>query len=406
MKKSYKILIADDSELSYRIVSEILEIVGIGFDITYVTNGLEALETTLKIMPDLILMDLIMPKMNGIDAVKKIRENPLTKDIPIFMLSSTENLEASFAAGANDYISKPFNKYELLIKVRSAFNLLNKLEEIKVQKVELEKKNHELIKQRDQIFEQKRDIIDDIKYSKRIQKAILPTEEATSSALKEYFVLDMPKSIVSGDFYWLGEIQGKKIVAVADCTGHGISGAFMTMAGIAFLNQIVSKKLSLSANEILFELRVLIMNLLKQKGEEGEASDGMDIALVIIDEQNKTIEFAGANNPFYLIKEGQLEIYKGDRMPIGIHLFFKRPFTNHLINYNEGDIIYLFSDGYADQFGGPKNKKYRYRQFQEYLYEIHRLPMPEQKERLMEEITNWKGKNEQVDDIIVLGFKL
>ncbi len=253
---------------------------------------------------------------------------------------------------------------------------------------------------------QKKDIVDDIRYSKRIQRAIFPTDEYIMETVSEHFILNMPRSIVSGDFYWAGRLNGKKVIALGDCTGHGISGAFMTMAGIAFLNEIMSKKIAQNANEILFELRRLVMKLLKQKGEQGEAADGLDISLAIIDENNKRIQFAGANNPFYLISNSKLIIYKGDRMPIGIHLNFGKPFTNHDIEIKKGDMIYLFTDGFADQFGGPRNKKFRYKQFQELLIEIHKLPMDKQKENLLRTITNWMGDNEQIDDIMLLGFRI
>jgi serine phosphatase RsbU (regulator of sigma subunit) len=224
--------------------------------------------------------------------------------------------------------------------------------------------------------------------------------------LSDHFMFNKPRSIVGGDFYWAGRLNDQKIIAVGDCTGHGISGAFMTMAGIAFLNEILSKKIAKNAAEILFELRKLVMNLLKHKGEHGEAADGMDISLIILDEKNKKLQFAGANNPFYIISNGELNAIKGDRMPIGIHLNFDKPFTNHNIDIHNDDMIYLFTDGFADQFGGPRNKKFRYRQFQDFLLEIHKMPLDKQNDKLSRKLTDWMGENEQVDDILILGFKI
>jgi CheY-like chemotaxis protein len=407
MKESeHKILIADDAEISYKIITEVLNVLGNKVTLFYAKNGKEACEQASRIIPDLIIMDVLMPVMNGIDAIKELRNNSLTADIPVIVLSATESLENAYNVGANDFISKPFNRHELLIKVRSALNLVHKIKEIKYQKSQLEKQHLEVIRQRDKITIQKKDIMDDIRYSVRIQKAIFPTDDFMDETLHQYFILNMPRNIVSGDFYWAGRINDMKIVAVGDCTGHGISGAFMTMAGIAFLNEIMSRNQNLQANEILFELRKLVMKLLKQKGELGEAADGLDISLAILDEKNERIQFAGANNPFYLIKNKELIIHKGDRMPIGIHLNFDKPFTNHPIDIKQGDMIYLFSDGYADQFGGPKNKKFRYKQFQELLLKIHNLPLDEQKEKLFRTITDWMGDNEQVDDILILGFRI
>lgn len=405
-KTKYKILVADDSELSYKIISEVLEILGSEVNLIYAKDGKEACEIAVKEIPDLIIMDILMPVMNGIDAILKIRKNHLVSDIPIIVLSATESLEKAYEAGANDFISKPFNRHELLIKVRSALSLVQKIKKIKNQKSELEKKHLEVTQQRDRIAMQKKDIVDDIQYSKRIQRAIFPTDDYISETIPKHFILNLPRNIVSGDFYWAGRLNNLSVIAVGDCTGHGISGAFMTMAGIAFLSEILSKNIANSANEILFELRKLVMKLLKQKGEEGEAADGLDISLVMIDEKHNKIQFAGANNPFYIIRNGDLEIIKGDRMPIGIHLNFEKPFTQHDIDVSKGDMIYLFTDGYADQFGGPRNKKFRYKNFQELLLEIHTKTMDEQKDQLLRTITDWMGNNEQVDDILILGFKI
>ncbi len=405
MNEEYKILIADDSELSLKIIREILEIVGSGVKLFYAEDGRKACEAALEIIPDLILMDVIMPEMNGIEAVKYLRSQDATFEIPIIVLSGTESLNSAYEAGANDFISKPFQKYELLIKVRSALNLVQKIKEIRNQKSELEKKHQEVIEQRDKISLQRKDIIDDIHYSKRIQSAILPNEQYLHKVIPQHFILNLPRNIVSGDFYWVGELEDKYIVAVADCTGHGISGAFMTMVGTAFLNEIVNSMTISNASEILFELRKLVMKLLKQKGEEGEAADGMDISLIILDKKNKSLQFAGANNPMYLIRNNELQIIKGDRMPIGIHLHFDKPFTDYQFDIHPGDMIYLFTDGYADQFGGPNNKKFRYKQFQELLMNIHKQQLKEQNKQLYRTITDWKGNNDQIDDILIMGIR-
>lgn len=403
------ILIADDSEISHRVITEVIKMSGANVKLFHAVDGKQACDMAEEILPDLILMDVIMPERNGIEAVKYLRDNECTANIPIIVLSATESLEPAYEAGANDFISKPFQRHELLIKVRSALHLVQTIKKIHSQKLELENKHKEVLSQRDQLIQHRKDILDDISYSKRIQKAILPGEEAMELAFKEYFILNLPRNIVSGDFYWLGELKDRKILAVADCTGHGVSGAFMTMAGTAFLNQILSSTSSYqvsTAAEILFELRELVMKLLKQKGEEGEASDGMDISLIMIEDNGKKLQFAGANNPLYIIHEGELNVVKGDRMPIGIHLNFNQPFTNHIIDIHSGDMLYMFTDGYADQFGGPHNKKFRYRQYQELLLSLYKWPLNKQKEALDRTMVDWMGKNDQVDDILVLGLRI
>jgi phosphoserine phosphatase RsbU/P len=402
----YKILIADDSKMAQKVVAETLNTVGDKNELYFAYDGIQACEMALEIIPDLIIMDVIMPERNGIEAVKYLRNKQKTTDIPIIVLSASESLESAYMSGANDFISKPFQNYELLIKVRSALNLVKKITEIRLQKTEIENKHNELLEKNNKVAQQRKDILDDIRYSKRIQKAIFPTNETLQELLSDFFILNMPRNIVSGDFYWAGKINNSHIIAVTDCTGHGISGAFMTMAGIAFLNEILNRRITSDAAGILYELRLLVMNLLKQKGEEGEAADGMDITLIIFDEDKKQLQFAGANNPLYIIRNGELFIHKGDRMPIGIHMNFDKPFTNQDIPLQKGDMIYMFTDGYADQFGGPKNKKFRYKQFQELLLEIHNKPLNKQNEVLSRTIVDWMGDNEQIDDILILGFKV
>jgi serine phosphatase RsbU (regulator of sigma subunit) len=234
----------------------------------------------------------------------------------------------------------------------------------------------------------------------------LPTDEVIQKALPKHFILDMPKSGVSADFLWIGELNGKDIIAVVDCTGHDISGAFMTMAGVAFLNRVLSIHDITRTDEILNELRELVMNLLKQREGEKNAEAGMDISLIMLDKERKTLQFSGANNPLYIVHEREMTIYKGDRMPIGVHLNFNQPFTHQDIKLSPGDMIYMFTDGYADQFGGSRNKKFRYRQLQELLLAIHDIPLSEQKEELYRTMQDWKGSNAQVDDILIVGFQV
>ncbi len=345
--------------------------------------------------------------MNGIDAAKFLKNNEETNYIPIIVLSAAESLKAAYEVGANDFISKPFNQYELLIKVRSALDLVTKINSIKATNQELEQKNSVIQKQHDIISDQQKDILGDLNYAKRIQNSIMPGMAVIDEIIKENFILNIPRSQVSGDFYWIGKQAGRNIISVADCTGHGISGALMTMAGMAFLNEIMGRKESLKPKDILFELRKLVMQLLHQKGELGETTDGMDIAVTMLSEDKKKLYFAGANNPVYVIQNGELITLKGDRMPIGIHLNFDLPFMdNPPIDVNKGDMVYLFSDGYADQFGGPHNKKFRYKQFQDLLIDIHTKPMNTQREILLKTFMDWKGDQHQVDDVLVLGYRI
>ncbi len=272
-------------------------------------------------------------------------------------------------------------------------------------KKEIEKQRDLAEAQRDQIAQQKKEITDSILYAERIQRSLLPREEKIRSLFRDVFVLFKPRDIVSGDFYWAAEVGGKVIIAAADCTGHGVPGAFMSMLGIAFLNEVVRENGVLHADEILNELRNHVIEALQQKGVPGESKDGMDVALCVVDRQAGVLEFAGANNPLYYIRDGVLTEIKGDKMPVAIHVRMD-PFTRHTITLAEDDHFYIFSDGYADQFGGPNGKKFKYKALKELLVTIHRRPMSEQKKILDETFEKWKGEMEQIDDVVIIGFKV
>lgn len=278
--------------------------------------------------------------------------------------------------------------------------------EIQEQKAEIEAQRDELEAQRDEILSQKDNITDSITYASRIQKAMLPMNEHFDQSFKDHFILYKPRDIVSGDFYWIAEDTEKIYFAAADCTGHGVPGAFMSMLGISSLNEIISgDKQKLTAAKILNLLREKVKFSLHQTGKEGEAKDGMDIALCILDKKTMILEYAGAYNPLYHFRNEKLNEYKADRMPIGIYHMEKETFTNHEITIMPGDTIYLFSDGYADQFGGPDQTKFKSANLKKLLTEIVNQPMDKQKEILEEKFNQWKGDLDQVDDIILIGIK-
>ena len=200
------------------------------------------------------------------------------------------------------------------------------------------------------------------------------------------------------------EKNGKKIIAAVDCTGHGVPGAFMSMVGTSLLNEIVNEKNVTTSSEILNKLKDRLITTLQQTGAEGESKDGMDIAICCI--SNGELEFSGANNPMYLVRKSEIVEIKGDKHPIGIHMGREHHFGSHKMKTEKGDCIYIFSDGYADQFGGPKEKKFKQRKFIEMLLEYNDIPMHEQENFLRKTIVDWQGANEQVDDMLVIGFRI
>lgn len=272
---------------------------------------------------------------------------------------------------------------------------------------EIVKQNHEIQKQKDIVEIKNKDITDSINYAKRIQDTILPPDNEIKKLLPESFILFMPKDILSGDFYWIDEIDNKILVAAADCTGHGVPGALMSIVGNNILNQAINEHKISKPSEILNELNSGVTNTLRQKNEESKVKDGMDIVLLSIDKETNSVEFAGANNPLYYISNHELNMVKGDKFPIGIFIGEElKSFTNNKIQLKKGDCLYLFTDGFADQFGGPNGKKFKYNQFKITLLEMHHLPMATQREKLYQTLKSWQGENEQVDDILVIGIRL
>jgi serine phosphatase RsbU (regulator of sigma subunit) len=259
---------------------------------------------------------------------------------------------------------------------------------------------------------QKKEITDSIHYALRIQHAVLPALDTIREKIPEYFILLKPRDIVSGDFYWLSDTGRKIVIVAADCTGHGVPGAFMSMLGVSFLNKIVNEDKITQASTIINELRDDVIRSLQQTGKEGEQKDGMDMGLCVIDFDQMTMEFAGAHNPLYFIRDNELNETKADRMPVA-HYENLTEFTSHKIRLKKGDCFYLLSDGYADQFGGPEGKKFKYKTLKELLLSIQDKPMNEQKELLDQTYHNWtagpdpEGKSyEQVDDILIVGVKI
>jgi serine phosphatase RsbU (regulator of sigma subunit) len=262
-------------------------------------------------------------------------------------------------------------------------------------------------KQKEEIEEQKKHIMDSIHYARRIQNAILPSFNMIDRHLKNYFVFYLPKDIVSGDFYWMHEADGLFMVSAVDCTGHGVPGAFMSIVGYNQLNFAVNVKKARTAANILDELNKGVVTTLNENKSDSSIKDGMDMALCVFDLAAKKVEFAGANNPLIMVRNNRIAKYKGDRFPIGAFEGDNpQLFKNTEIDLIEGDCLYIASDGYVDQFGGPDSKKFMSKRFEDLLLEINNLSMAEQKDRLQKRLYEWMGDNDQVDDILVIGIRV
>jgi serine phosphatase RsbU (regulator of sigma subunit) len=297
-------------------------------------------------------------------------------------------------------------------------------DEIESQRNEIEKHRDQIQEQHDMVYAQKELITDSISYAQRIQSALLPSETVMDGLTKDYFILFKPKDIVSGDFYWVKKVQDHLVIVSADCTGHGVPGAFMSMLGITLLNDLIGDRCYNAPSAILERLREKIKEMLVQEGQSDEQKDGMDMAIAVLDTKNREVHYAGANNPLYIIRNkkltgdlnerthsvlenGEYNLFevKGDKQPIGVH-WEETSFRNHSIQLKEHDTLYLFSDGFIDQFGGEKRKKFKSLNFKNLLLSIQTEPMFRQKEILEETFETWRGDLDQIDDVSVIGIRV
>lgn len=285
-------------------------------------------------------------------------------------------------------------------------------------------RNRYIRKTNQKINEQKEQITDSITYAQRIQSAVLPSHELMNELLPDHFVLYRPKDIVSGDFYWIKEVQDHLVLVGADCTGHGVPGAFMSMLGMTMINDLIGDRCFDAPGAILDRLRENVKELLVQQGNSDEQKDGMDLAIAVFNKTTREIHFSGANNPLYIIRkknqpeQKELEAYasvdngdyrlfelKGDKQPIGTH-WEETPFRTTSVKLLEEDAIYMFSDGYIDQFGGENRKKFKSMNFKKLLLSVQKESMENQRQTLEDTFDQWRGPYEQLDDIIVLGVKI
>lgn len=296
--------------------------------------------------------------------------------------------------------------------------------EIFEQKEEIEAQRDEIEAQRDLLFSQKKEMTDSIGYAQRIQAAILPHKTYLDQVIPESFVLFKPRDIVSGDFYWIKEVDSSIVIVAADCTGHGVPGAFMSMLGITLLNELFVEGRTSRPSEIMEQLRTKVKAMLVQEGNIRDQKDGMDMAIAVINKEKKHLQFAGAYNPLYLIRDKEqltgkepgsdnamkrngslLFELKGDKQPIGIH-WEETEFRNQIVELKENDSIYVFSDGYVDQYGGEHRKKFKTQKFKELLLSVQAESMEKQKQIIDSTFEEWRGQNEQIDDVCVIGVRV
>jgi phosphoserine phosphatase RsbU/P len=388
---STSILVVDDNAKNLQVLGGMLQKEGI--EVEFALNGETALSWLDKKSFDLILLDIMMPGMDGFEVCSIIKKNPLVSEIPIIFITAktdSESIIKGFETGGVDYITKPFIPSELMARVRS--------------QVHLKKSKEKIISYLNEIELQNKNIKDSIEYARNIQRAVLNTSLSKIGSYPESFILYLPKDILSGDFYWYYKENDLFVLAIMDCTGHGVPGALMSILGMTLLNEIVVHDGILKPNEILESLRTRLITTLGQNQEVARIKDGIEGSIISYDSCKMALNYSGAFNPLLHIHGNVMNKINGDRVPIGYYEKVNS-FTLKTINIEKGDIIYLFSDGYIDQFGGTEKRKIMSGRFMEILQKIHKLPMDEQKSNLNDFVNHWRGGMEQTDDILVVGIR-
>ncbi len=385
------VLIVDDNVRNLHLLGSYLK--NEGLKLEFAINGISALQWLKRMSFDLILLDIMMPDIDGYEVCSMIKKDPAFSDIPIVFITAktdTASIVEAFRCGAVDYITKPFIKDELVARVNT--------------QIRLKRSNDSQVRYINEINSKNYQITKSIEYAGLIQSAILTRIDASGVPLPDHFILFLPKDIVSGDFYWHSKIEDQHVVAVMDCSGHGVPAALMSVLGMTLLNEIVLRRKIIEPAHILEELREGIIRSLGQTKINFDVKDGLQGVVVVFSEQEHRLRYSGSYNSLIITDGKKITQLKTDRIPIG---FFENQnsFTSHSYDLKEGEVVYLVTDGYYDQFGGRDDKKYKRRQFLDLLSNIHGFSMGQQCQILHDAHKEWKGSNEQTDDILVMGVK-
>ncbi|PJA09161.1 MAG: hypothetical protein COX70_02335 [Flavobacteriales bacterium CG_4_10_14_0_2_um_filter_32_8] len=422
--KMGKILVIEDEKNIRETIADILVLNG--YDVECVENGKKGLSKAIQIKPDLVLCDVMMPEMDGWETVKAFRLNPELYCTPFIFLSALATMKDfrnGMNLGADDYLSKPFQIDELLQIISSQ---LTKVEiRKKIQHLDSNKNKKEAISDfKIKVKEKAKGFLDSLERAKMVQNVILPSNDEMKEFFPEHFIFYLPKESISGDFYWVKKIDDITLIAVADCTGHGIPAALISMVCYTMLNTVINQFGYQNPANILTEVNNLVCEFMSAH-HKNYIGDGMDISLCAIDDNRKLLKYAGAKRPIYInaktfkksaISEDNLRIYENE---IGEKLYEIKAsnasvggigasfnIQEQVFPYQKGDIIYLSSDGYGDQFGGKEDKKYKTKNLKKLLLSFQDLAMNNQKKLIARDFKNWKKNKEQTDDVTIIGVRL
>ncbi len=401
MNDPIKILLLEDSPSDVDMIKRTLMKNDLVFSMEVVSNRPGFEERLFGFDPDIVLSDHSLPQFSSLEALEIARNKK--KNIPFILITGSVSEEFAvdcMKAGVDDYILK-----SSLIRLPSSIHNILSKNKVKREKDIVESLHRELLVAYKKIEETSKSITDSINYAKLIQHAMFVDRGILRNYIHDYFIIFRPKDIVSGDFYWFAQVDQKLVVAIVDCTGHGVPGAFMSMIGYGILNEIVNLQHITQPAEILKNMNESLNKALK-KSKDQQSYDGMDVAICTIDKENLELEFAGANRHLYYCNNRQIEQIKGNKFGIGgAHINSHKDFVNHKVAFNKNDRAYLFTDGFADQFGGEKGKRMMTKNLVKLLNQTASCSITEQCHKLTEHLDKWQGKLEQTDDILLLGMQ-
>jgi sigma-B regulation protein RsbU (phosphoserine phosphatase) len=402
MEKHIKILLLEDNLSDAELLMHTLSRAGMDHEVHWVETKNHFLSELHNFKPDVILSDHSLPGFDSLEALSISRR--YSPDIPFILVTGTASEEFAVScmkAGVDDYILK-----ESLIRLPTSIKNIFTKTRAQREKRQVESLHSKLQAAYDKIEQNNKNITDSLNYAKLIQEAMLPDQKILRDYFKNSFIIYEPKDIVSGDFYWFVEKDNKLIIAIADCTGHGVPGALMSMIGNGILNEVVNVKGHNEPSKILYHLNLGVRKALKQ--DKNERCDGMDIAVCAVDKKNNELQFAGANRHLCFFRNGkEMQLIKGNKFGIGgLHADYQVEFTNHVVPCYKGDVFYMYTDGYADQFGGARGKRMMTRNLFNILQRSLSFGLREQELVLTHWLQKWKRNLEQTDDILLLGAEL
>ena len=389
-----KILIVDDILQNIQIIGKILS--DTNYNVSYATNGVSTFEKVNNINFDLILLDIMMPEMDGFEVCRLLKQNEKSKDIPVIFLTAKtdeKSIIQGFLAGGQDYVSKPFQSQELLARIKTHLKLKSQSEELKKTVNKLSARNKK--------------IKSSLQYAKIIQSALFPKIENIKREFDDFFLIFKPKDIVSGDFYWYYKTDLFQIYIIADCTGHSVPGALLTMAGKTYLDQIVKYDKITQPDKILNHLNTHFKLLLKYS--EYELTDGMDISVFKFDYQNQKIQYSAAGQDLYFFKNKHVMLFEADHLSIGgFEKEHNENYKLYTIDFekNAKYQFYMCTDGYTDQIGGEKSKRFSTKALKKLIAENYDKPMRTQELKYRDTLSSWMNGHKQLDDITLTGFSL